>query len=174
MTSCGCLGWRCCGWSARLTVLGIGYFIPDPARARPCSIGVGVCLFGLTLMDSAIIPLLMVVPALVSYRIGVGRHRPDGLRRGLVRRVLPSRDSSPSGPTRPAMRSLLWCGVIYEVLTLFTVVANPYRANAVEWVHAGLLTAGALVVGWSIGREGHARLGLTLILLDVLGPRDLR
>ena len=29
-------------------------------------------------------------------------------------------------------------------------------------------------MGWSIGREGHARLGLTLILLDVLGPRGRR
>ena len=32
-------------------------------------------------------------------------------------------------------------------MTLFTVIANPYRANAIEWVHAGLLTVGALVVG---------------------------
>ena len=40
------------------------------------------------------------------------------------------------------------------------MIANPYKANVVEWVHAGLLTIGALVVGWSIGREGHARLGL--------------
>jgi hypothetical protein len=68
-------------------------------------------------------------------------------------------------PYTPSMRSVLWCCVSYEVLTLFTVIANPYRANAIEWVHAGLLTAGALIVGWSIGREGHARLGLTLILL---------
>ena len=63
------------------------------------------------------------------------------------------------------MRSLVWIGVIYEVMTLFTVIANPYQANAIEWVHAGLLTVGALVVGWSIGREGHARLALTLILV---------
>ncbi len=61
------------------------------------------------------------------------------------------------------MRTLVWFGVIYEASTFFTLVANPYTANVVEWVHAGLLTVGALVVGWSIGREGHARLGLTLL-----------
>ncbi len=59
-------------------------------------------------------------------------------------------------------------------MTLFTVIANPYRANVVEWVHAGLLTVGALVVGWSIGREGHARLALTLILVACTRARRSR
>ena len=54
------------------------------------------------------------------------------------------------------------------------MIANPYRANVVEWVHAGLLTVGALVVGWSIGREGHARLGLTLILSPASAARRSR
>ncbi len=44
--------------------------------------------------------------------------------------------------------------------TLFTVVANPYLLNAVEWFHAWLLVAGALVVGWAVGRAGYARAGL--------------
>ena len=59
-------------------------------------------------------------------------------------------------PWSPAMRSMVWFGVIYQASILFTVVANPYTANVVEWFHSGLLTVGALVVGWSIGREGHA------------------
>ena len=146
-----------------LAVLGIGYFIPTRPELS-LLIGFAVCLFGLTLMDSAIIPLLMVVPALVSYRIGVGGTDLTVSDAALFVAFFPALIFS-QRPYTPAMRSLIWCGVMYEVLTLFTLVANPYRANAVEWVHAGLLTVGALVVGWSIGREGHARLGLTLILL---------
>ena len=56
---------------AAVLVVAIGYF----ASTRPelsLLAAAGVCLFGLTLMDSAFIPLLMVVPALVTYRIGLG------------------------------------------------------------------------------------------------------
>ena len=40
-------------------------------------------------------------------------------------------------------------------VTLFTVVANPFTANTVEWFHAWLLTGGALIVGWALGRAGR-------------------
>ena len=146
---------------------------PHPARglagARRCC----VCLFGLTLMDSAIIPLLLVVPILVSYRVAIGGVDLTFSDAALFFAFFPAAIFA-QRPYTPAMRSLLWCGVTYEVLTLFTVIANPYRANAIEWVHAGLLTVGALVVGWSIGREGHARLGLTLILLACSVARGRR
>ena len=154
-----------------LAVVGIGYFIPTRPEVS-LALGVLVCLFGMTLMDSAIIPLLLVVPILVSYRVALGGVDLTFSDAALFFAFFPAAIFA-QRPYTPAMRSLIWCGVTYEVLTLFTVIANPYRANAIEWVHAGLLTVGALVVGWSIGREGHARLGLTLILLDVLGPRGL-
>ncbi len=67
-------------------------------------------------------------------------------------------------PFSPPLRSMLWLNVVYQVATLFTVVANPYRANTVEWFHAWLLVSGALVVGWAVGRSGRARLGMTLFL----------
>ena len=67
-------------------------------------------------------------------------------------------------PFSPPMRTLLWLTVVYQVATLFTVVANPYPANVIEWVHAWVLIAGALLVGWVVGREGHADLGLKLML----------
>ena len=54
-----------------LAVVGIGYFIPTRPEIS-LALGVLVCLFGMTLMDSAIIPLLMVVPILVSYRVALG------------------------------------------------------------------------------------------------------
>ena len=62
------------------------------------------------------------------------------------------------------MRSLLWLSALYQVATVFTVVANPYLLNAIEWFHAWLLVGGALVVGWAVGRAGYGRLGLTLLL----------
>ncbi len=55
--------------------------------------------------------------------------------------------------------------VLYEAATFFTVIANPFTANAVEWVHAGFLTGGALVVGWALGRSGRGGVTLTLLLL---------
>lgn len=67
-------------------------------------------------------------------------------------------------PYSRAMRTLLWFSAFYQVTTLFTVVANPYRANAVEWCHAYLLVSGALVVGWAVARAGHARAAMTLLV----------
>ncbi|MGC5166849.1 O-antigen ligase family protein [Luteimicrobium sp. DT211] len=67
-------------------------------------------------------------------------------------------------PYSHTMRSLLWLSAVYQLATLFTVVANPYRANTVEWFHAWLSVGGALVVGWAVGRSGHARLGVGLYL----------
>jgi len=58
--------------------------------------------------------------------------------------------------------------VVYQFATLFTVIANPYTANVVEWVHAWMLVSGALVVGWTIGRAGHAKLGLSLLLVGIM------
>lgn len=67
-------------------------------------------------------------------------------------------------PFSDTMRRLLWLNAIYQAATLFTLIANPYSANSVEWVHAWLLVTGALVVGWVVGASGHARLGLGLFL----------
>ncbi|MFB9731735.1 O-antigen ligase family protein [Ornithinimicrobium kibberense] len=71
-------------------------------------------------------------------------------------------------PFSPELRSLLWLNVIYQVLTLFTLIANPFTANTVEWFHAWLLVSGALLVGWAVGASGHARLGLSLFLVACL------
>lgn len=72
-------------------------------------------------------------------------------------------------PFSREMRSLLWLNAVYQVLTLFTVVANPYLANTVEWFHAWLLLSGALIVGWAVGAAGYARLGVKLFLVACLG-----
>jgi polysaccharide biosynthesis protein PslJ len=152
---------------AAVLVVAIGYY----ASTRPelsLLAAAGVCLFGLTLMDSAFIPLLMVVPALVTYRIGLGGTDLTVSDAALFVAFFPAVVLG-QRPFTPAMRSLVWLGVIYEASTLFTVIANPYQANVIEWVHAALLTIGALVVGWSIGRGGHARVALSLLLIACTG-----
>ena len=72
-------------------------------------------------------------------------------------------------PFSEPMRQLLWLNLVYQALTLFTVIANPFSANVVEWFHAWLIVSGALIVGWAVGATGNARLGLTLFLLACLG-----
>lgn len=71
-------------------------------------------------------------------------------------------------PFSRAMRSMLWLCAVYQVATLFTVLVHPYRQNTVEWVHAGFLIAGALLVGWAVGAAGRARVGLTLFMVPCL------
>jgi O-antigen ligase len=146
-----------------LAVVGIGYYVPTRPEYS-LLLGAAVFLFGMTLADSAFIPLLMVVPALVTYRVGVGGTDLTVSDAALFLAFFPAVLFS-QRPFTPTMRTLVWLGVLYQLSTLFTLIANPYKANYIEWVHAGLLVAGTLVVGWSIGREGHARLALTLLVL---------
>ena len=123
-----------------------------------------ILAFGLTLVDAAVIPLLAVLPLFVSFRAvfgGVDVSWSDiALATAFVPAVLFGRR-----PYSAPLRTLLWLTAVYQVATLFTVVANPYSQNTIEWFHAWLLTGGALVVGWTIGREGHARAGLSLVLI---------
>ena len=105
-------------------------------------------------------PLLLVVVRVSAGGIDLSR-----LRRRAVRRVLAGRragaaalqpaDAQPALARRSSTRSC----------TLFTVVTNPYTANAVEWFHAWFLTGGALIVGWAVGRAGRGAVALTLLLV---------
>ena len=67
-------------------------------------------------------------------------------------------------PYAKHLRSMLWLTFIYQVSALFAVVGNIYRANVVEWCHSWLLTGGALVVGWAVGRDGKANVAFRIIL----------
>lgn len=69
--------------------------------------------------------------------------------------------------SRP-LRAILWLNVVYQVATLFTVVANPFTANTVEWFHAWLLVGGAAVVGWAAARDGHGRLAVNLLVAPMV------
>ena len=150
-----------------VAVIGLGLVVGGLVPTRPVVAGLvalGVLAFGLTLADAAVIPLLAVLPLFVSARVTLGTVDVSwsdvALATAFIPAVLLGRR-----PYSAPLRQLLWLTLIYQVATLFTVLANPYAANTLEWFHAWLLTAGALIVGWTIGREGHARAGLSLVLI---------
>ena len=127
-------------------------------------------MLGLTLADPTVIPLLAMPVLLVVVRVSAG-----GIALSVSDVVLfvafwPAVVLG-RRPYSPPMRSLLWLTAVYQACTLFTVVANPFTANAVEWFHAWFLTGGALIIGWALGRAGRGAVALTLLLLGVVRHR---
>jgi polysaccharide biosynthesis protein PslJ len=127
----------------------------------------GVLLIGLTVRRLEALPVLAMPALAVVVRVGpeqVDLSLSDlALSAGFGIAVL----FAPR-PYTPALRALLWLSVIYQVATLFTVLANPYTANTVEWFHAWMSVAGALIFGWAVGRSGMAGAGLGLLLLALV------
>lgn len=166
-TRAGRLAQRMVG-AALLAVLALGI-----GRLMPTQPGYGIAAallvlaLGIAAVEPVAVPLMALPLLLIPYRVGSGGYDlsiSDAVLIGasLAAVVFTKR------PFSPALRTLIWLSVIYQFATLFTVVANPYLANAVEWVHAGMLVSGALVVGWTIGRSGYARMGLSLLLAGTL------
>ena len=147
-------------------LLGVGALIPV---SLPLAAGATLLVLavGLTAYDPVAVPVLAMPALVVVQRVGGG-----GVDLSLSDLALAAAFGfavvfAPR-PFSPPMRTLLWLTVVYQVATLFTVVAHPYVQNTVEWFHAWLSTAGALVVGWAVGRGGRARLGLTLLVVPCL------
>lgn len=146
--------------------LGIGRIVPGQPMIALGVVGVVLAL-GLTVAEPAAIPLITMPLLLVVKRVGSGGLDLSVSDAALGLATLAALVFTPR-PFSPALRNLLWLSTIYQFATLFTVVANPYLPGVIEWFHAWMLVAGALVVGWTVGRTGHARLGLTLLLLLAL------
>ncbi|WP_341359335.1 O-antigen ligase family protein [Georgenia sp. M64] len=144
-------------------LLAAGWFLPE----RPfvaVALGAVVLAIGLSLVEPAALPLLAMPGMLVVARADLGGVDLSFSDLILAVAFWPAVLLAPR-PYSPPMRTLLWFSAAYQASTLFTVIANPALANTVEWFHAWLLVAGALVVGWAVGRRGFARAGLTLLLL---------
>jgi hypothetical protein len=147
-------------------VLGVGRLIPqEPVIA--VVVAAVVLMVGLTLADPTIIPLLGVPLILVVVRVQAGGADLSVSDLVLFLAFWPA-VALGQRPYSPPLRSMLWLVTLYQAATLFTVVNNVYLANAVEWVHAGFLTAGALVVGWALGRAGRAPVALTLLMVGII------
>jgi hypothetical protein len=155
------------GWSAAAAALvvlslGVGHLVPGRPLVALLVV-ITVLAFGLTLADAAVVPLLALPPVFVITRLPLGTTDVSFSDVALGLAFVPAVLFGKRPYSKP-MRVLIWLTAVYQMATLFTVIANPYARNTIEWFHAWLLTAGALVVGWTIAREGHARAGLTILL----------
>ncbi|MGE9808296.1 MULTISPECIES: O-antigen ligase family protein [unclassified Janibacter] len=120
-------------------------------------------VLGLVAVDAALVPLMFLPLLYVAFRVGGGGVDLSVSDVALGLATAPALLLA-KRPFSPPLRNLLWIVAIYQVATLFTVIANPYLANLVEWVHAWFLIGGALVLGWAVGRGGHGPTGLRLML----------
>lgn len=152
--------------AAVAVTLVVAWLVPD--RPVLALVLAGVVLVGVAaLVQPVTLPLLAMPLIVVVERVGGGGFDLTISDAVLALAFWPAVLLAPR-PFSREMRALLWLNAVYQALTLFTVVANPFLANTVEWFHAWLLVSGALVVGWAVGATGHARLGLTLFLLACL------
>lgn len=157
-------------WLIRITaVLGlallalvVGYTTPDrPYLAM--LVAVGVLVLGVSALNRALVPLLVTPLLFIVARIGTGSVDVSVSDVALAVATVPA--VALTRPLSAPMRNMLWFIALYLFATLFAVVANPYPANAIEWVHAAVLLGGALFVGWSVGREGFGAKALTVMLI---------
>lgn len=125
-------------------------------------VAVAVLAIGLSALRPMVIPLLALPTLLVVARLDLGGVDVSVSDAALAAAVLPAALLGVR-PYSPSMRNLMWLTLVYQASTLFTVIANAYTANLVEWVHAWFLTGGALVVGWGVGRAGWARTAMALV-----------
>lgn len=147
---------------AVLASLALGWLAPQQPVVA-VAVGAAVLALGVTALSSSLVPLLCLPLLYVTHRVGSGgvdlTVSDTALAIGVgTALVFGLRTHSAS------LRTLLWLVGLYQAATLFTVIANPYAANTVEWVHAWFLTGGALLLGWTVGRSGHGSLGLRLML----------
>ncbi|HEY0215932.1 MAG TPA: O-antigen ligase family protein [Cellulomonas sp.] len=126
------------------------------------TLGVGgvILVIGLTLRQPLALPILGMPALLLVNRVGGALSVSDFV---LFAAFWPALLFC-RRPLSPPMRHVLWASAFYQATVLFTVIANPYAANLVEWFHSWLLVGGALLVGWAIGAAGQARLGLGLYI----------
>ncbi|MEK8227835.1 O-antigen ligase domain-containing protein [Oerskovia sp. M15] len=160
------VAWAAGSVAVAAVLAGIGFLAPEYAAI---SIGLAalVLVVGMSIYEPAAMPILAMPAMVIVQRVGgdaVNLSLSDFALFGAFWFALFFSQRPLSRP----MRSLLWLSALYQVATLFTVIANPYTANTVEWFHAWLSVGGALLVGWAVGRSGRARLGLTLFMIPCL------
>lgn len=143
--------------------LGLGRILPAQPEIALAIAG-AILVLGITAAEPAVIPLLAVPLLLVGHRVGAGSVNVSVSDAALLMATVVALVFT-TRPLSPVLRNLLWLSALYQFATLFTVVANPFLANTVEWFHAWVSVSGALLVGWTIGRAGHAKAGLSLFLL---------
>lgn len=125
-------------------------------------------VLGMSFANLAALPVLSFALIVVVQRVG-GDNGPLSISDLILFvAVVPAILSLLPARTDANLRRILWLSVVYQAAILFTVVANPYQANVVEWLHEMLLVAGAVVVGYATGLAGYSRLALNLFMISCL------
>jgi hypothetical protein len=125
----------------------------------------GVLLVGIAALDLSLIPVLALPATLLVERVGGVLSISDlvlAIASVVALLMLRGRGSM-------SLQPMLWAGVTYLAFLVPTLILNRYSANAIEWVHELALVLGSLVVGFVIGREGKARLALSVYVLICAG-----
>jgi hypothetical protein len=128
-------------------------------------VAVGVFVIGLTVLDLSLLPVMAVPATLVVARVGGVLSISDVvLFVATLFSLLLMR-----GRAGLILQPLIFAGVAYLALSIPTQILNPNSANWVEWIHELFLVVGSMIVGFVIGREGHARLALGLYIVACSG-----
>jgi hypothetical protein len=122
----------------------------EPDLALP--LAVVVLLVAGAAVDLSLIPLLAVPATMMVTRLGPMSIADFALGGATIVALLLLR-----GRGAVTLQPLLWAGTCYIALSAPQLLLNRYAANAVEWAHELVLILGSLVVGFVVGREGHAR-----------------
>lgn len=156
--------WRWCVLAGGVVVAATILLSQDQGNTVVLAAAIALLVIGAAVTRSTPLAIaLMAVPALfIVERIGAGGAlsvSDAALAAGFGTALLLGNHRY----SRP-LRALLCLNLIYQFATIFTVIVNPYPANTVEWFHAWLLISGALIMGWGLGRAGHGRLALMLMV----------
>ncbi|WP_325727192.1 O-antigen ligase family protein [Microbacterium sp.] len=116
-----------------------------------------VLLIGVAAVDLSLIPVLAVPASMVVVRVGPMSAADLALGLCMIVALLMLR-----GRGAIALQPLVWAGVCYLALSAPQLLLNRYPENYIEWGHEIALVLGSLVIGFVVGREGHARLALGL------------
>lgn len=130
-------------------------------------IALGVLVAGIAAVDLALLPVLAIPSTLIVARVGGILSVSDLVLAGAtIVALLMLR-----GRGAMSIQPLLWAGGTYLALVIPTLVLNPYGANVVEWIHEIFLVLGSIIVGFIVGREGKARLALSIyaIVCSIIG-----
>ncbi|MBP1078582.1 O-antigen ligase [Microbacterium terrae] len=135
-------------------------WLPDYALL----LALAVLLIAVAAIDMSLVPVLAVPGVFLVQRIGPMSGSDLLLGLSVLIALLLIR-----GRGIITMQPLLWSGAFYLALTMPQLILNRYAENYIEWLHEVALVLGAMVVGFVIGREGHARLALGLYVAICVG-----
>ncbi|TQM24310.1 hypothetical protein FB391_2823 [Microbacterium kyungheense] len=127
--------------------------LPDEAVL----LALGVLFVAVAAIDMSLVPVLAVPGVFVVMRVGPMSGSDLLLGIAVLTALLLLR-----GRGVITMQPLLWSGIFYLAVTMPQLILNRYAENYIEWAHELVLVLGAMLVGFVIGREGHARLALGL------------